>query len=126
MRTVEEIEARFEKDLNERKDRLDKQGDPTNGEIVEFKDAIRWLEICAAEKDGRLVVLPCKRGDSVFRLCGGSKKTKYVGERIVMSVEINGPTIIIHSTADDILGKTVFLTRAEAEAALKGTEHERD
>ena len=70
-----------------------------------------------AEDDGRLVVLPCKRGDTVYRLCG-PKGIKRIVERPVSSVEFNGSVTIIHSTADDILGKTVFLTRAEAEKAL--------
>ena len=70
-----------------------------------------------AKDDRRLVTLPCKRGDTVYRLCG-PKGRKYIAERHVTSVEFNGPVTIIHSTADDVLGKTVFLTRDEAEKAL--------
>lgn len=64
------------------------------------------------------VVLPCKPGDHVFRLCG-TKKSRYVGERIVSAATLcgNGSWTILSST-HDTLGKTVFLTRAEAEAAL--------
>lgn len=66
----------------------------------------------------RMVELPCKVGDHVFRLCG-TKKTRYVAERIVGAVTLcgNGSWSIL-STAYDALGKTVFLTREEAEAEL--------
>ena len=66
----------------------------------------------------RMVELPCKVGDHVFRLCG-TKKTRYVAERIVSAVTLcgNGSWSIL-STAYDALGKTVFLTREEAEAQL--------
>jgi hypothetical protein len=64
------------------------------------------------------VELPCRPGDHVFRLCG-TKKHRYVGERIVSAVTLCGNgSWTIHSTADDALGKTVFLTHEEAEAAL--------
>ena len=66
----------------------------------------------------RMVELPCKVGDHVFRLCG-TKKTRYVAERIVSAVTLcgNGSWSIL-STTYDVLGKTVFLTREEAEAEL--------
>ena len=66
----------------------------------------------------RMVELPCKVGDHVFRLCG-TKKTRYVAERIVSAVTLcgNGSWSIL-STAYDALGKTVFLTREEAETEL--------
>lgn len=74
---------------------------------------------CPDFKDrSRFVELPCKVGDHVFRLCG-TKKTRYVAERIVSAVTLcgNGSWSIL-STAYDVLGKTVFLTREEAEAEL--------
>ena len=74
---------------------------------------------CPDFKDrSRFVELPCKVGDHVFRLCG-TKKTRYVAERIVSAVTLcgNGSWSIL-STAYDALGKTVFLTQEEAEAEL--------
>jgi hypothetical protein len=83
-----------------------------------------------AERDGRLVVLPCKVGTRVWvigqncDLCRdmyaeepclfGSCEYKEVFESVF------GYGMI------DNFGKTVFLTRAEAEAALKGERHEAD
>ena len=77
-----------------------------------------------AKDDGRLVTLPCKRGDTAYRLCGPKGRRRIV-ERPVTSVEFNGPVTIIHSTADDVLGKTVFLARDEAEKALGKEQDER-
>ena len=79
---------------------------PPFGTCDRFKDSSRFVE------------LPCKVGDHVFRLCG-TKKTRYVAERIVSAVTLcgNGSWSIL-STAYDALGKTVFLTREEAEAEL--------
>ena len=75
------------------------------------------VDLMHKKQDGRLVTLPCKRGDTAYRLCGPKGRRRIV-ERPVTSVEFNGPVTIIHSTADDVLGKTVFLTRDEAEKAL--------
>ena len=79
---------------------------PDQEECEHFKDSSRFVE------------LPCKVGDHVFRLCG-TKKTRYVAERIVSAVTLcgNGSWSIL-STAYDALGKTVFLNREEAEAEL--------
>lgn len=79
----------------------------------------RLQEICAAEAEGRLKILPCKPGDKVYRLCG-TKNNRYIGERIANAITFNysGETVIF-STVQDVLGKTVFLTKEEAGAALK-------
>ena len=113
-------------------------------------------DLLQAEQDGRLVVLPCKVGDTVWLL---KKKCKYAGEdndpwcscdqywdnvyhkhmwgcagkddegkqfdcekrdmewyaqQIEYSLVLYSPNIV--------LGKNLFLTREEAEAALKGGE----
>ena len=63
-----------------------------------------------ADKDGRLVVLPCKVGDAVYIL-----RRTFDGADVVGEAEL---------WWDDIpqLGKTVFLTREEAEKALEATK----
>lgn len=74
---------------------------------------------CPAFKDrSRFVELPCKPGDRVYRFCG-TKNNRYVGERPVHSVTLYGDgSFVILSSAYDTMGKTVFLTREEAEAEL--------
>ena len=65
-----------------------------------------------ADKDGRLVVLPCKVGDTVYIL-----RRTFDGADVVGETEL---------WWDDIpqLGKTVFLTREEAEKALEAKKNE--
>lgn len=97
----------------------------------------RFREIMQAEKDGRLVVLPCKIGDTIYQVdymthsealkSGvpqsedtwqnrkyGHKRAKYlpliVREKKMVKTLYPG------------IGKTVFLTREEAEEALKKRE----
>ncbi len=80
----------------------------------------------AAEQDGRLVVLPCKVGDRVFSGYGNPldiSVSKTNGD-CVTHVKISRRGYLFKCwwgcfRISDI-GKTVFLTRAEAEAALKG------
>lgn len=85
----------------------------------------RMVELMRADKDGRLVVLPhCKLGDTVYWL-----HDKKITECRVYRIQENtkGVQIAIKSTVshgvfsvDDYFGKTIFLTREEAERALEG------
>lgn len=85
----------------------------------------RMVELMRADKDGRLVVLPhCKLGDTVYWL-----HDKKITECRVYRIQegIKGVQIAIKSTVshgvfsvDDYFGKTIFLTREEAEKALEG------
>ena len=85
----------------------------------------RLRELAEADKDGRLVVLPyCKLGDTVYWL-HDRKITECRVYRIQESTK--GVQIAIKSTVshgvfsvDDYFGKTIFLTREEAEKALEG------
>lgn len=74
------------------------------------------------EEQGRLIELPCANGDLVYwrNVAGEIKKATICGYNL--SAECNdgrGYTI-----RPEIIGKTVFLTREEAEAALRGAEHD--
>lgn len=74
----------------------------------------RLVELAEADKDGRVVVLPCKVGDTVYIL-----RRAFDGADVVGETEL---------WWDDIpqLGKTVFLTREEAENALQEMEGKKD
>lgn len=78
----------------------------------EILGAERYHEIMQAEREGRLVILPCKRGDPVWRL---------VWERTIWPDESRRKIITSNFKIDDIceIGKTVFLSREEAEKALE-------
>lgn len=81
-------------------------------------------DLLHAEQDGRLVVLPCKVGGAVYWLHNG-----VITDCRLHSVRKNSTGLFIYLKSkvvhgafqvDTCLGKTVFLTREEAEAALAG------
>lgn len=94
----------------------------------------RLRELAEADRDGRVVVLPCKVGDTVWMCeedfgivlpytidlisfvdkgCGYSANCNQNGE-LIDSIDFE----------DDDIGKTVFLTREEAEKALEETKRD--
>ena len=57
-----------------------------------IKDMDRFREIMDAEKDGRLLVLPCKLTDTVYIVESVMKGKRHIGEKIV-SAQIDHVTI---------------------------------
>ena len=87
----------------------------------------RLREIAEAEREGRCVVLPCKRDDVLWTFHTYPSERVYSFHVTDLST-LNGRTMLntdIMGVVDarDV-GKTVFLTRAEAEKALKAREQE--
>lgn len=98
-------------------------------EIEEF-DSVpvsRLQELAQADKDGRLVVLPCKVGDTVYMPVGrfntitGYEEDKCDGFHIARDgiLQIKAQSYTGNHGTYGVPGKTVFLTREEAEAALE-------
>lgn len=89
----------------------------------------RLRELAEADRDGRVVVLPCKVGDTVYFVLKDSPQFYpdtngwYIGESKVLTVTdkgfCDGEVGVDCITPWDELGRTVFLTREEAEQALK-------
>lgn len=99
-----------------------------------------------AEEQGRLVMLPCKVGDTVYRICpkcndkhdGSCQNCAWLGTGGIYGCDVYGLwsngeyppdkcTIVprevtwnYYANMKGRLGKTVFLTCEEAESALKG------
>lgn len=74
--------------------------------------AERIRELLKADKDGRVVVLPCKVGDTVWRI----KRTfEEYPDRSKPYIEPSG--FLLQDVFN--ISKTVFLTREEAEKALE-------
>lgn len=71
-----------------------------------------------AEEKGRLLVLPCSFGDSLYRI----RRFKRGGNWKKEAAHILSTTLTMNNVANvlfgDVMGKTVFLTREEAETAL--------
>ena len=79
-------------------------------------DLDRLRELAEADREGRCVVLPCKFGDTVYsirheRVPDDDYRMSFHIEMRIVSQKFG----LIHA---DCIGKSVFLTRAEAEAAL--------
>lgn len=98
----------------------------------------RLLELALADKEERLVALPCKVGDTVYKInhgdyahhwkpfvqegtvteisCKNNRSGKALGFAIIVRLNYEARVRFKFSN----IGKTVFLTREEAEAALAG------
>ena len=93
------------------------------GMFIARSDLERWIkmgkdrmnEVCKAEEEGRLVVLPCKVGGIVY----GAETSP------IIPMHVMEPAVYLESSEGGDFetlgnfGKTVFLTREEAEAALQ-------
>ena len=96
----------------------------------------RMVELMKADKEGRVVVLPCKVGDVIYKLfreyteCTSYqvRKDNYCCEgcmvpcdsrevTVIRAIQPNSLPEVVRYIED--IGKTVFLTREEAEKALE-------
>lgn len=97
------------------------------GELLTDFDGIplaRMLEIAKAEKEGRLVILPCKVGDTVY-FASWFGTGPHIVERVIDPYFYTRDARNVGSTADFSLknfGEIVFRTRQEAEEALRKEE----
>ena len=101
-------------------------------------DINRLRKLAEADKDGRLVVPPCKVGDTVWAIYN-----PWTGKLLKKPIEAyaNGMKMFSHGSYVNVLfdtrkingtrdyevnhiGKTVFFTREEAEAALEAMKDE--
>ena len=101
----------------------------------------RLRELAEADKDGRLVVLPCKVGDVMYKLfreyteCTSYqvRKDNYCCEgcmvpcdsrevTVIRAIQPNSLPEVVRYIED--IGKTVFFTREEAEKALEAMKNE--
>ena len=85
----------------------------------------RLRELAEADKDGRGVVLPCRQGDELWTYCNHPVKRVYSFTVSDVST-LNGRTVLntlgLGTIRPEDIGKTVFLTREEAEKALQEME----
>ena len=97
-------------------------------EITEF-DGLpidRLLELAEADKDGRLVVMPCKVDDKLYRVFDGNisehavQNMKYFARQRRLGIDMTP----FFPDAGRFIGKTVFLSREEAEKALEAMKDE--
>ena len=103
----------------------------------------RIRELAEADKDGRVVVLPCKVGDVMYKLFREYtectiyqvRKDNYCCEgcmvpcdsrevTVIRAIQPNSLPEVVRYIED--IGKTVFLSREEAEKALRGMDGKKD
>lgn len=84
----------------------------------------RLRELAEADKDGRLVVPPCKVGDTLFRVFAGEILEHKVRNMRYLAIQGRWDidTTPFCSYVESSIGKTIFLTREEAEKALEATK----
>ena len=90
----------------------------------------RMVELMNADKIGRIVVLPCNVGDTVWRIVRDGEphitrdavRDMYFADEMTLCIELVGGRV----TFTEKFGKTVFLTREEAEEALQEMEGKKD
>ena len=89
----------------------------------------RLRELAEADKDGRVVVLPCRQGDELWTYCNHPVKRVYSFTVSDVST-LNGRTVLntlgLGTIRPEDIGKTVFFTREEAEKALREMEGKKD
>lgn len=93
--------------------------------LAAYEDAMpleRVQELAQAEKDGRMVVLPCKVGDKVYRVI-----TTLNSAPVITEIEIKtlGQAVdLIGRIGEKRLLVSWYMTCEEAEAALKKRERD--
>lgn len=89
-------------------------------------DLDRLEKLAEADKDGRLVVLPCKVGDTLFRVFAGEIFKYRVGSMKYFAIQgrWDVETYPFCPCVEISIGKTIFLTREAAEKALEAMKDE--
>lgn len=84
----------------------------------------RLRELAEADKDGRVVVPPCKVGDKLYRVLAGEIFEHRVGRMKYFAIQGRWDieTYPFCPCVESSIGKTVFFTREEAKKALKKME----
>ncbi len=100
-------------------------------QVPEYIEAFKLsAELLQADANGQLVVLPCKVGDTVYEV---QELRKRIQPYTIIAVHISNCSILfgwevkddegiytnVNGFCDYAIGKTVFLTHEEAEAALE-------
>ncbi len=97
-------------------------------ELENFCSYTRLRELAEADKAGRVVVTPCKVGDTVYEVTNRKTISEYRVKEICVELFCTfiGWDIVagfvnksVFGVSVDEIGKTVFLTREEAEKALE-------
>ena len=84
----------------------------------------RLRELAEADKAGRVIILPCKVGDKLYRVFAGEIFEHRVGSMKYFAIQGRWDieTYPFCPCVESSIGKTIFLTHKEAEKALQEME----
>ena len=89
----------------------------------------RMVELMKADVEGRVLILPCRRGDELWAYCNHPVKRVYSFTVSDVST-LNGRAVLntlgLGTIRPEDIGKTVFLSREEAEKALQEMDGKKD
>ena len=82
----------------------------------------KLMELVQAKRKGRCIVLPCKKGDTVWRIVHDA--APHITKDRCTDIKYENRDIWVHLIGDRVMGgwnfgKLLFLTREDAEAALR-------
>ena len=85
-------------------------------------DLGKLMELVQAKRKGRCIVLPCKKGDTVWRIVHDA--APHITKDRCTDIKYENRDIWVHLIGDRVMGgwnfgKLLFLTREDAEAALR-------
>lgn len=85
----------------------------------------RLRELAQADREGRCVVLPCKKGDTVWRIVHDA--TPHITKDRCTNIKVENKEVWVNLIGDRVMGgwnfgKLLFLNEKEAEVALKARE----
>ena len=117
--SVREISPEAEYAINKHADNIIERLDKL---LHQTDDDARLRELSEADKDGRLVVLPCKVGDTVYKVI-----TIQAQKPVLLETQVK--TLGQAADVAQLIGKknkviNIFLTREEAEKALEAMKNE--
>ena len=87
----------------------------------------RLRELAQADREGRCVVLPCKKGDTVWRIVHDA--TPHITKDRCTNIKVENKEVWVNLIGDRVMGgwnfgKLLFLNEKEAEVALKAREQD--
>ena len=85
-------------------------------------DLDKLMELVQAKRKGRCIVLPCKKGDTVWRIVHDA--APHITKDRCTDIKYENRDIWVHLIGDRVMGgwnfgKLLFLTREDAQAALR-------
>ena len=104
---------------------MDKYGELED--LLEGTDWERLKELMEADREKRCVVLPCKKGDTVWRIVHDANP--HITMDRCTNIKVENREVWISLIGDRVMGgwnfgKLLFLSEKETEAALKAREQE--